>query len=322
MGRILVTGGMGAIGSAAVRWLVEAGHRPVIFDRQGSNELVADLLGEIDIEVGDLRSWGRVAEVIRRHDVDRIIHLAVLLPEEAAREPDQAIEVNVGATTAICELARIMGLRRVVFASSKGVYRRFAPPYSHPEYRAVDETHPIEPDDMYDITKYAAERIGIDYARRHGVDFIALRFAATYGPGRMVRHGSVAIRSAIIENAWFGRPTILARGADQQDDFVYTKDIAQALGKAAFVESVTDRVFNIGTGQASTLAAAAQILRREVPGARIEIGPGPDYGTGSGHYCIFDISRARRQLGYEPAFDHERGILDYLAFLAATAPRG
>ena len=66
MGRILVTGGMGAIGSAAVRWLVEAGHRPVIFDRQGSNELVADLLGEIDIEVGDLRSWGRVAEVIRR----------------------------------------------------------------------------------------------------------------------------------------------------------------------------------------------------------------------------------------------------------------
>lgn len=320
MPRILVTGGMGAIGSAVVRRLVEDGHRPVVFDRQDDPGLLGDLRESIDVEIGDVRGWARIAEAVQRHDVDRIIHLAVLLPVEAQREPQEAISVNAGATAAICELARILKLKRIVFASSKGVYRRFEGEYAHPHYRPVDENHPIGPDDMYDITKYAAEQTGLDYARLRGVDFVALRFAATYGPGRMARHGSLAIRSAIVENAFFGRPTRLAQGGDQQDDFVYTKDVAQGLVKAAFAENLTDRIFNIGTGMASTLSAAAQVLRREVPGAVLEIGPGTDYGTGAGRYCVFDISRARKQLGYEPEYDHEKGIRDYLSVLAKSYP--
>jgi UDP-glucose 4-epimerase len=321
MPRILVTGGLGAIGSAVVRRLVDEGHRPVVFDRQDNSDLIADLLDSVDIEVGDIRSWARLGHTIRRHGVDTVIHMAALLPVEAQREPELAISVNAGATASICELARLLDLRRVVFASSKGVYRRVEGEYAHPVYRPLDESYPIGPDDMYDITKYAGEQTGLDYHRSHGVDFVALRFAATYGPGRMARHGSLAIRSAIVENAFFGRPTTLARGGDQQDDFVYTKDLAQAIVKAAFATDLRDRIFNIGTGVGSTLSAAAEILRREIPGAVIEIGPGTDYGTGQGRYCVFDITRAREQLGYEPAFDHEQGIRDYLQVLANAFPR-
>ena len=160
----------------------------------------------------------------------------------------------------------------------------------------------------------------MNYAHSHGVDFIALRFAATYGPGRMARHGALAIRSAIVENAFYGRPTVVKQGGEQQDDFVYTKDVAQGLVKALKADRVTHRVFNIGTGKGSTLSAAAAVIRQAVPGATIDIGPGTDYGTGSGRYCIFDISRAREELGYEPAFDHEAGILDYLAVLSRRPP--
>jgi UDP-glucose 4-epimerase len=320
MPRILVTGGLGAIGSAVVRRLVEDGHRPVVFDRQDNVDLIRDIVDSVDVEVGDIRALARLGQAIRRHDVDTVIHMAVLLPVEAQREPEQAISVNTGATAGICELARLLDLRRVVFASSKGVYRRVVGDYAHPTYRPVDESYPIGPDDMYDITKYAAEQTGLVYHRAYGVDFVALRFAATYGPGRMARHGDLAIRSAIIENAFFGRPTTLARGGDQQDDFVYTKDVAQAMVKAAFATDLRDRIFNIGTGAPSTLSAAAEILRREIPGAAIHIGPGTDYGTGQGRYCVFDISRAREQLGYEPEYDHEHGILDYLGTLSRAFP--
>ena len=87
--------------------------------------------------------------------------------------------------------------------------------------------------------------------------------------------------------------------------------------KALRADGYTHRIFNIGTGKGSTLEAAAEVLRKAVPDAKIEIGPGTDYGTGSGRYCIFDISRARGELDYEPEFDHEAGILDYLGELQA-----
>lgn len=318
---VLVTGALGAIGSAVVHRLVEDGHDVVAFDLRPDTELIADVAADIQVEVGDTRDWSLLARILHRTGVDAVIHLAVLLPDHAQRDPKLALEVNVGGTATICELARSFGLRRIVFASSKGVYKRVDDACGAPSYTPLDESYPIGPDGVYDVTKYAAEQLGMNYAASHGVDFIALRFAATYGPGRMARHGSLAIRSAIIENAFQGEQTVLAQGGDQGDDFVYTKDVAQGLVKALTAEAPTHRVFNIGTGLRSTLGAAAEILKREIPDARIEIGGGLDYGTGSGRYCVFDISRARAELGYEPAYDHKQGILDYLNVLAARERR-
>jgi UDP-glucose 4-epimerase len=316
---VLVTGGFGAIGSAVVRRLVAEGEHPVVVDVRPETSLVDDIVNEIAVEVLDIRDWTAVSRVVKSHGVDSIIHMAALLPDEAQRNPWLALEVNVTATAGICELARIFDLRRVVFSSSKGVYKRVTDECAAPTYAPLDESYAIGPDGVYDVTKYAAEQMGLNYAATHGVDFVALRFAATYGPGRMARHGSLAIRSAIVENAVNGIPTVLVQGGDQKDDFVYTKDLGQAMWKALTTPQLEHRVFNIGTGQASTLTAAADVLRGVVPDAQIEIGPGLDYGTGSGRYCIFDISRARAELGYEPEYDHEAGITDYVNALAARA---
>lgn len=314
---VLVTGALGAIGSAVVRRLVDEGERTIAFDARDETSLIDDLLDDVQVEIGDTRDWSRIARVVAAERVEAIIHMAALLPDDAQRNPRLALEVNVGATGEICEIARAFSLRRVVFSSSKGVYKRVTGEHAAPTYTPLDESYPIGPDGVYDVTKYAAEQMGLNYARSHGVDFVALRFAATYGPGRMARHGSLAIRSAIVENAYHGVPTVLPRGGDQQDDFVYTKDVAHGIVKAYQATGLEHRVFNIGTGQGSTLTRAAEALVRLVPGAEVEIGPGLDYGTGSGRYCIFDISRARRELGYEPEYDHEAGIEDYLDVLAA-----
>lgn len=309
--KVLVTGALGAIGSAVLHRLVADGHSPVAYDQRRDLELVDDIAGEVEVEQGDVRDWARLVDVLRRHDVEVVVHMAALLPDQCQRDPKLGMEVNVGGTVVVCELARTLGIRRVVFCSSKGVYRQIADEHGHPTYVPVDEDYPIGPDGVYDVTKYAAEQLGLNYAASHGVDFVALRFAATYGPGRMARHGALAIRSSIIENAFFGRPTKLARGGEQMDDFVYTKDVAQALVKATTAEGLDHRVFNIGTGIPSSLALAAEVIRQRVPGADIDIGSGTDYGA-SGRYCIFDITRARRELRYEPQFSHAEGILDYL----------
>jgi UDP-glucose 4-epimerase len=317
---VLVTGALGAIGSMVVARLVEEGHRPVVFDLRPDTELITEVGDAVTVEQGDVRDWAALARVIRAHAITDVIHMAALLPDAAQRDPRLAEEVNVGGTVNVCELARAFGLRRVVFASSKGVYRQVTDEHAHPTYVPLDEDYPLGPDGVYDVTKLAAEQLGLNYAASHGVDFVALRFAATYGPGRTARHGALAVRSTIVENAFHGLPTVLAKGGDQLDDFVYTKDVAQGLVRALGAERLSHRVFNIGTGAASSLAAAAEILRRRLPDATIEVGPGTDYGA-SGRYCVFDISRARAELGYEPAYDHEAGIDDYLAVLARRAAR-
>ena len=324
---VMVTGALGALGSAVVRRLVSEGERTIAFDARDETSLIADLLDDVQVEIGDIRDWSRLARVVAEGNVDAIIHMAALLPDEAQRNPRLALQVNVAAAGEVCELARVFGLRRVVFSSSKGVYKRVTGEHAAPVYTLLDESFAIGPDGVYDVTKYAAEQIGLNYAMTHGVDFVALRFAATYGPGRMARHGSLAIRSSIVENAFHGVPTVVAQGGEQKDDFVYAKDVAQGVVKAYQAGPLEHRIFNIGTGEGSTLAHAAEVLTRLVPGAEVEVGPGLDYGTGSGRYCIFDISRARAELGYEPEYDHEAGIRDYLDVLAArevaagTAPR-
>ena len=167
--RPLVTGALGAIGSAVIRRLVQDGDRPVAFDLRPDIELIEDVVADVDVEAGDIRDWATVARAITEHDVDCLIHLAAILPDQAQQDPKLAVEVNVGGTVVICELARALGLRRVVMASSKGVYKRVGGEFGHPSYKLLDEDYAIGPDGVYDITKYAAEQVGMNYAQTHGV---------------------------------------------------------------------------------------------------------------------------------------------------------
>lgn len=316
---MLVTGAWGAIGSVVLHELLDNGLKPIAFDLQ--EQAVPGVSPGTDIPFvrGDVRDTPLLRRTIERYSAKDVIHLAALLPDACQKNPSLAAEINVMSVANICELARTGSVRRIVFASSKGVLKRIDEDHAAPTYRPVDERHPVGPDNVYDVTKYCAEQLGINYANSHGVDFLAFRFAATYGPGRGSRHGALAIRSTIVEDAYNGVPVHIPRGGDQLDDFVYTKDVAQALVRGIMATGTQDRVFHIGTGKPSSLRQAAQILARHIPGADITVGPGLDYGTGNGRYCIFDIGAAQRELGYEPRFDHEAGIIDYLDTLAASA---
>jgi nucleoside-diphosphate-sugar epimerase len=109
---------------------------------------------------------------------------------------------------------------------------------------------------------------------------------------------------------------VVAQGGDQQNDAVYVGDVARSIYLALKVDKPDEWVFNIGTGRAWTprdfLNAAAQMF----PDHQIDLGPGPSkLGRSKQSYCVFDISAAKKHLGYEPAYDVEEGVRDYVATL-------
>ena len=313
-GRVLITGGLGAIGSYVVRALVEAGARPVTYSTRADTRLIADVVDRVDVAVGDVLDLADLLRVLRAHDVTHVVHLASLVVPTSQVNPLRALKVNAEGALHVFEAARLLGLRRVVYMSSKGVLGTIDGDAAHPTYRPLAEDAPTRPVDVYSVTKLAVEQLADHYARDFGVDVVGLRLTSTYGPGKGARHGFAATLSRLVEAAARGEPSRLARGAEQRDDMIYHADVAQGVLRACFAPRLEHRLFHLGSGRSTSYGEFAAAIARQVPGADVSVGPGLDpYGRQS--YCVFDVSRARDELGYAPAYDADRGIADYLAVM-------
>ena len=164
------------------------------------------------------------------------------------------------------------------------------------------------------------EQTGLYYAQAMGLDVIVLRFATTYGPGKTARHGNMGVTSQIVEAPFAGRAFRIEQGGEQQDDFIYNKDSALGIYLACTTAGLKSRVFNIGSGVGATLNDMAAAVRRELPGADIEIGPGLNYLKSPYPMCsIYDVTRAREELGFAPAYDLQSGVADYVQSLKRMA---
>lgn len=316
---VLITGGMGVLGALVTEELARRGDDLVLYARHLDRTLLAPAVLErvryVQGDVGDLQG---VVQAIRRHGVGRVIHMAALIIGDCQADPYRGFKVNAEGTVNVLEAARVTGVERVVYTSSKSVYGAVREPHGHPTYALLDEDGPKNPVRVYDVTKLAGEHMALSYATCHGLDVVVLRFASTFGPGKLARHGPVSWHSRIIENVMAGEVARLPQGGDQIDDMIYHRDIAHALVLALDARALEHRVFNIGRGEPATMRQFADAVRRVFPGARIEIGPGLDYyGSGIPYYSVFDISRARRELRFEPAYDLEAGVRDYVATMAA-----
>ena len=309
---ILLTGGMGAIGSWVARELVEASHRLVLYDARTDFSLIPDLEGRIEVVTGDLLDLPSLVRTVLEKKVERILHLAAMLPSQAQANPYQGFQVNALGTLHVLEAARIAGVQRMVYTSSKGAYGPISGEHAHPTYRPVTEDHPTRPNNVYGATKLLGEHMGVNYVRNYGLDFVALRFGSTYGPGKLGRHGIVGLQSRVIEAAMAGQETRIRQGGEQVDDMVYNADTAHAVVLACFAQGLEHRVFNIATGTGCTLLDLARAVKKLFPQAVIEVGPGLDYYGGGGGYSVFDISRAQRELGYSPRYPLEAGVQHYV----------
>ena len=321
--KVLITGGMGVIGAEATRKFVREGHRPVVFARHRDDRLVGDILDDIDFEAGDILDMPRLLGVIKKYGVTHVVHAAAFVGAMSAENPALSIQVNVLGTVNVLEAARLFDIQRVVYTSAKGIYGPFVGEYGPPTYRPVPEDMPKNPQRIYDSAKQMAEQTALYYANTFGIDVAILRFAMTYGPGKTTRHGKMGVTSQIVENPFNGLPFRLPYGGDARDDFIYNKDSALGIYLATVADAVPSRVYNIGSGEAVGLNDIADAVRRRIPGADIEIGPGDNFrGMPYPPHGIYDMTRAREELGFQREYDVERAIADYVESLERMRAQG
>jgi len=312
---------MGVNGAVTARVLLSEGNRPVLFDNRLDLSLITDIEKEVDIVQGDILDPDSVDKVISDFQITHIAHLAALMPGPAESNPPLGVKVGVDGTLNILEAARHRNLERVVFTSSKAVYGEISGKHAHPDYVPVDETHGQDPEDLYGAIKVCCETLGQYYHKRYGVDFVALRFGSIYGPGKQVRHGVLSLYGQMIEDVAAGKGFSITRGGDQINEALYVGDVARSIVLALKVKDPSQRVFNIGTGCGVTFHDFAKVLRELYPDTKIEIGGGLDFqGREKRSYCIFDIGQARKVLDFEPSFDLEAGIKDYIQTIERLRP--
>jgi UDP-glucose 4-epimerase len=321
--KVLITGGMGVIGAEASRKFVREGHRPVVFARHRDDRLVGDIIDGIDFEAGDILDMPRLLGVIKQHHVTHIVHSAAFVGAVSAANPALSIQVNVIGTVNVLEAARLFDVRRVVYTSAKGIYGPILGAYGPPTYKPMPEDMPKNPQRIYDSAKLMSEQTTLYYASNFGVDAAVLRFATTYGPGKTARHGKMGVTSQIVESPFHGIPFKHPYGSEAKDDFIYNKDSALGIYLATVAENVPSRVYNIGSGQGIGLGDIAAVVRKRIPGAEIEIGPGDNFlGMPYPPHGVYDVSRAREELGFKPEYDIDRAIADYIASLERMRAQG
>jgi nucleoside-diphosphate-sugar epimerase len=312
---ILVTGGSGLVGANAVRFLLEKGEQPVLFDVALNERLLAAVGVEptsVPVIRGDVSDLSGLITAIRDHGVDRIIHLAAFLGEEVQRRPYSGVRLNLMGTVNVLEAARLEKVKRIVLASSGTVYLGSL---GEGGPKKIDETIPLNPLSIYAATKASSEFLGRTYAQRFGIEFITVRFAALYGP-------SPALLKATREQAiqQMVRAALKGEAATVNwpygsSELLYGKDAAKGTVLACLKENLKDNIFHIGSGQTATGEEVVGALKKYFPALQISLVKGSRPMPYPEERIPKDSSRSREQLGYEPDYLLEKALGDYAATL-------
>jgi UDP-glucose 4-epimerase len=299
MSSIMVTGGLGFVGRHLVRRLAADGHRVVSYNRDFS-ESIDPAVTSVQGELFDIP---RLVRTLEEHAVERILHTAAMShPELSVELPVTTFAANVQGTLSVFESARMAGVRRIVNFSSECAY-------GHQEAELVHEDARLRPITPYGVTKVTTELLADVYTDLYGLDVLSLRITEVYGPGNPMPE----VLREMIAAAVHERAFSLEHGAEQRFQFIHAEDVARAACAAAFAEEPTQRVYNVTGGRQIALGDAAALVRGLLGDPGISIGPG--YIANLDRQGPWDISAARRDLGYQPGWALEEGIRAYAEWL-------
>ena len=303
LGRVLVTGGGGAIGSNLADQLVEAGAEEIVildnFVRGRRDNLAWALAnGPVRLIEGDIRDRALVRRLMR--GVDVVFHLAAIRITQCAEEPRLALEVLVDGTYDVVEAAADAGVRKVVASSSASVYGLAE------EFPTNESHHPYANDTLYGAAKAFNEGLLRSFHAMRGLDYVALRYFNVYGPGMDIHGLYTEVLVRWMERITAGEPPLILGDGLQTMDFVYIGDVARANVLAAQAD-VTDEVFNVATGTETSLVELAEMLLR-VMGSDLPVQHGPERAVNKVSRRLADTSLARERLGFEAEVDLEEGL--------------
>lgn len=308
----LVTGGAGNLATQLSWSLAPSYERIVLFDVAAAP--VGDISPRAVFEPGDLLDPNQLDAVFARHRPTAVVHLASLLSGSCEQERPRGWAVNMDGSFALFEAALRHSSPKMLFASSVASFGGELPEI------LADDT-PQWPDGLYGVTKMAAERLGVYYHRRHGVDFRCLRLPVTVSRFAPSGAASAIASRAFIEAAQTGRFTFRA-APDVRLALIYIRDVLKAFCGLLAVPSagLTRRVYNIEAVSA-TLAEIAAAISRRLPDANLKFEPDPTVSALLASWPgRIDDSSARRDWAWRPAFDLHRMTDDFLDALCQEKP--
>jgi len=326
---ILITGGLGFIGSHTTRALLDAGEDCVLAQRRepGPTPLFAAELGtRVHLERADVADPDSVLAIGSRHRITGIVHLSGAY----FGDPLADARAGVDGLLNVVEAAARWGVRRVVIASSIGVYDAGVAG----DTRDTGDTGSLSEDMLLPLTAHhaiaASKKVG-EVLVSHlgpavGVEIRAARIGAIWGPlGRTASRFFATPQ--LVHAAAHGvqpDPASLPGGrapfAEDGFDMFYVRDCGRALAALQLAERLEHQVYNVASGRVTTYGELADAIGAAVPGARPALPAGHDPQLTSPQIRL-DVSKLRKDTGFEPAYDTAGAVADYVAWLRAGHER-
>ena len=316
---VLVTGGLGFIGSNLAFALVEAGCRVTLVDAlvpgHGGNHANVEGLEGAEVVLADLRDTERLAPHVERAEL--LFNLAGQTSHlDSMEDPFADLELNCSAQLALLELVRRRNPDvRIVFAGTRQVYGR-------PRSLPVSEEHPIDPVDVNGIHKLAAEWYHLLYGKVYGVPVAVLRLTNTYGPRMRVRDARQTFLGVWIKQLLTGERMQVFGDGSQRRDFTYVDDAVRALCLAVLDDAAAGLVLNVGSHEPVSLLELAQRLVELNGGGAYDVVPFPPdrLAIDIGDYFA-DSSRLEQLLGWSPEIELDEGLRRTLDYFRANGDR-
>lgn len=310
-----MTGGAGFIGSHLVGRLLADGHEVTAVDDLSTGDQ-NNLKGSMErpgfeFVNGDFASERVLSKALP--GADAVVHLAAIVGvPRSISEPELVHEVNVNRTLRLLSACAKNGVGRFVFASSGSVYGDASPP--------VAESLPPSPLSPYAASKAACEAYCMAYQSAYGISTVVLRFMNVYGPRMGSTYGAVMTEFARAVHE--GTPLTVYGDGGQTRDFVHVSDVAEAVSLGVTADRARGRTFNVGTGVPTSIAELADmfISSSGVKGLGVS-NLKPRVGDIVHSYA--DVSRARRELGFDPKTRLQDGVRELLEWYPQGAkPKG
>ena len=305
--KVLITGGLGFIGSNLARVLVGKGARVTVVDslipQYGGNiHNINDIRKNIDINICDIRDPHAIKYLVQEKDF--LFNLAGQTSHmDSMKDPQTDLDINATAQLSILESCRLNNPDiKIVFASTRQLYGK-------PDYLPVDEKHPIRPVDVNGINKLAGEWYHLLYNNGHGIKACALSLTNTYGPGMRVKDARQTFLGIWIRLLLEGKPIQVFGDGKQLRDFNYVDDCVNALLLAGANDIANGKVYNLGSKEVVALKTLAELLTNLDYGGSFELIPFPTErkAIDIGDYYS-DFSLISDDLGWMPKIALEEGL--------------
>lgn len=323
----LLTGANGWVPSYIMRRLARRGERVISYDLMPPDDMLRDLLDDaiqnVTFVPGDVTDFDLLLESAREHAVTHIIHAAAITPrvERERTEPRRIIDVNLGGTVNVLEVARALPtFERMVYVGSGAAWG------SGHDTDVLDEESPSRASNLYGVTKYASERFCLRYRELFDLDIVSMRPANVYGPMERVTPGyggATELREML---------RILAAGDELRvnslegpyADWTFVEDIAEGIERAWATRRLPHGVYSITCGRLHSIGDMLAAFKRAWPEIEYRVVPEADANyivSGDPPGPVPSNARITADFGWAPATPLDDGVALYLDWIRRNGPQ-